>query len=106
MIDAIIGFVIGGIFGFFVCAIIAVASDEKERLMKETKLKPCPICKKQPSILCIDRMAESTCIIKCKPFLRKPHQIVIVIGANRPQAIRKAGNEWNRRADNESNDRR
>ena len=31
MIDAIIGFVLGGIFGFFVCAIIAVVSDERSR---------------------------------------------------------------------------
>jgi hypothetical protein len=31
MIDAVIGFVIGGIFGFFVCAIMVVVSDERSK---------------------------------------------------------------------------
>lgn len=64
--------------------------------MKDIKILPCPKCGKQPTAYTRERMAETTCTLKCKPFLRKAHKIVTVIGPNVPQATRKAVEQWNK----------
>ena len=66
--------------------------------MSDIKILPCPKCGKQPDALTIARMAETTCTLKCKPFLRKTHLTVTVSGAGPASASRRAVEQWNRAA--------
>lgn len=66
------------------------------------KLKPCPICGKQPKVK-RDYGSEGAgfgawCTIQCKPFLRRPHLKVEEGKAQWERALKYAIEEWNRRA--------
>lgn len=67
------------------------------------KLKPCPICGKMPIIDCdigYDTIGMgASCVIQCKPLLRKPHKIVRIQRLWWNEAYDDAIKEWNTRAE-------
>lgn len=71
------------------------------------KLKPCPVCGKQPKIF-RDLGYEANgfgawCTIQCKPFLRKPHLKHEEGKATWDRALKYAIEGWNWRVDSHAN---
>lgn len=70
------------------------------------ELKTCPICRKRPKIKS-DYGSEGSgfgawCTIQCKPFLRRSHLKVEEGKARWERALKYATDEWNRRANDET----
>lgn len=71
--------------------------------MPEIKLKPCPVCGKQPRIN-RDYGYEvngygAWCTIQCKSFMRKPHLKVEEGKATWDRAVKYGIERWNRSVD-------
>ena len=63
------------------------------------QIKPCPVCGKSPKIYrdigYESSMLGAWCVIKCKPFFRKPHKQTEVGKSSWERALKAAITNWN-----------